>query len=211
MLGFAAAVGILSLAAMGFGKSFQMFVEGFERAMEINLFSLAAGFYALSGAIAAFAIGLPAFILSKIFMPIFYANQDAKTPMKITIYTIILNIILNIIFMHPLEHVGIALGTSIAAWYNVFLFVRYARMHGYFHLTREIMIVCAKIMLSCIISGFATLIIYDIFSTYLSQDHLLSEAISVLSSITLGFVIYVVATVLFGVLNMRVVRKLVKK
>ena len=164
-----------------------------------------------AGAIAAFAIGLPAFILSKIFMPIFYANQDAKTPMKITIYTIILNIILNIIFMHPLEHVGIALGTSIAAWYNVFLFVRYARMHGYFHLTREIMIVCAKIMLSCIISGFATLIIYDIFSTYLSQDHLLSEAISVLSSITLGFVIYVVATVLFGVLNMRVVRKLVKK
>jgi len=58
MLGFAAAVGILSLAAMGFGKSFQMFVEGFERAMEINLFSLAAGFYALSGAIAAFGASM---------------------------------------------------------------------------------------------------------------------------------------------------------
>ena len=58
MLGFAAAVGILSLAAMGFGKSFQMFVEGFERAMEINLFSLAAGFYVLSGAIAAFGASM---------------------------------------------------------------------------------------------------------------------------------------------------------
>ena len=58
MLGFAAAVGILSLAAMGFGKSFQMFVEGFERAMEINLFSLAAGFYVLSGAVLAFGTAM---------------------------------------------------------------------------------------------------------------------------------------------------------
>ncbi len=58
MLGFAAAVGVLSLAAMGFGKAFQMFVEGFERAIEIDLFSLAAGFYLLSGAIAAFGASM---------------------------------------------------------------------------------------------------------------------------------------------------------
>jgi len=58
MLGFAAAVGVLSLAAMGFGKAFQMFVEGFERAIEIDLFSLAAGFYVLSGAIAAFGASM---------------------------------------------------------------------------------------------------------------------------------------------------------
>jgi hypothetical protein len=58
MLGFAAAVGVLSLAAMGFGKAFQMFVEGFERAIEIDLFSLAAGFYVLSGAIASFGASM---------------------------------------------------------------------------------------------------------------------------------------------------------
>lgn len=54
MLAFAASIGILSLAAIGFGKSFQMFVDGFERAMNLNLFTLAAGFYALSGAMMAF-------------------------------------------------------------------------------------------------------------------------------------------------------------
>ena len=37
---------------------FQMFVEGFERAIEIDLFSLAAGFYVLSGAIAAFGASM---------------------------------------------------------------------------------------------------------------------------------------------------------
>ena len=58
MLAFAAAVGILSLAAMGFGKAFQMFIDGFERAIKINLFSLAAGFYTLSGAIATFGASM---------------------------------------------------------------------------------------------------------------------------------------------------------
>ena len=58
MLAFAAAVGILSLAAMGFGQSFQMFIDGFERAIKINLFSLAAGFYVLSGAITAFGASM---------------------------------------------------------------------------------------------------------------------------------------------------------
>ena len=162
-------------------------------------------------AIAAFAIGLPAFILSKIFMPIFYANQDAKTPMKITIYTIIMNIILNVIFMYPLAHVGIALGTSVAAWYNVFLFVRYAKIHGYFHLSKEMVMNFAKILLSCLVSGFATWVIFTMFVMYLSQDNILLEAVSVLTSIALGFMIYVGATVVFGVLDRDVIRKLVRK
>ena len=164
-----------------------------------------------AGAIAAYAIGLPAFILSKIFMPIFYANQDAKTPMKITIYTIIMNIILNIILMYPLSHVGIALGTSIAAWYNVFLFVRYARIHQYFYLTGDMLIYCVKILLSCIISGFGTWIIYGAFSTYMHQDHILLESISVLSSILLGFMIYIVTSISFGLLDMAAMKKLMRK
>lgn len=58
MLGFAAAVGVLSLAAMGFGKSFIFFVEGFERAMNLDLFTLSAGFYLLSGAMLAFGASM---------------------------------------------------------------------------------------------------------------------------------------------------------
>lgn len=58
MLGFAAAVGVLSLAAMGFGKAFIFFVEGFERAMSLDLFKLSAGFYVLSGAMISFGAAM---------------------------------------------------------------------------------------------------------------------------------------------------------
>ncbi|CAG2172373.1 unnamed protein product [Oppiella nova] len=83
-------------------------------------------------AISAFAIGLPAFILIKILTPIFYANQDTKTPLKITIYSLIINTLLNIILMIKFSHVGIALGSSIAAWYNAFLLYKYTKKHVIF-------------------------------------------------------------------------------
>jgi putative peptidoglycan lipid II flippase len=75
----------------------------------------------VSYSISAFALGLPAFVLGKIMMPVFYAKIDTKTPMKITIYTILCNIILNVILMFWIGHIGIALGSSVAAWFNVFL------------------------------------------------------------------------------------------
>lgn len=164
-----------------------------------------------AGAIAAYSVGLPAFILSKIFMPIFYANQDAKTPMKITIYTIIANVVLNVIFMYPLAHVGIALGTSIAAWYNVYLFVRYARLHGYFHLTQDMLIMVAKIMFGGVASGFFTWAIYNVFSLYLAQDNIMLEATFVLLAIGMGFVIYIGIAVLMGVLDRDSMKKLLRK
>ncbi|MGV2432594.1 MAG UNVERIFIED_CONTAM: polysaccharide biosynthesis C-terminal domain-containing protein [Rickettsiaceae bacterium] len=103
--------------------------------------------------IAVFAIGLPAFVLSKIFMPIFYAHQDTKTPMKITIYTIVANLILNLILMQPLDYVGIALGSSLASWYGVYLSVKHTKKYGYFSLTNDLIIFIAKLILSCIVSG----------------------------------------------------------
>lgn len=159
-------------------------------------------------AIAAYSIGLPAFILSKIFMPIFYANQDAKTPMKITVKTIIANIILNIIFMYPLSHVGISLGTSLAAWYNVYLFVRYARIHGYFHYSRALVSSSAKILLSSMISGAFTWLVYGRFVAFLSQDTVALQAVSVLSSIGLGFCAYIGLAIAFGVLDKGVFKRL---
>lgn len=60
LLGFAAAVGILSLAAIGFGKAFQMFVEGFNSMNTIQYGTIAAGLYGLSGALIAFGGSLAA-------------------------------------------------------------------------------------------------------------------------------------------------------
>ena len=75
--------------------------------------------YKSSQALAAYAIGLPAFVLVKVLIPGFFARGDTATPVKIGVAAIALNLALNLAFMVPLQHMGPALASSIAAWANV--------------------------------------------------------------------------------------------
>ena len=70
-----------------------------------------------------YSIGLCAYSGIKIIAPAFYSLQDTKTPAKIGIYAMILNTVLNLILMGPLQHGGLALATSISAIFNVALLI----------------------------------------------------------------------------------------
>jgi putative peptidoglycan lipid II flippase len=71
-----------------------------------------------SHALIAYAAGLPAFVLVKVFVPGFFARGDTATPVKIGIACVALNLALNLVLMGPLQHVGVALSTTLAAWAN---------------------------------------------------------------------------------------------
>ena len=73
---------------------------------------------ATADALAAFAAGLPAYVLIKALSPGFFAREDTVTPMKIAVASLIANSLLSAILMWPFGHVGIALATAIAAWLN---------------------------------------------------------------------------------------------
>lgn len=72
----------------------------------------------------AFAIGLPAFVAIKILAPGFYARQDMRTPVRIGVIAVAANIVLSLVLVNVLEHVGLALATSIAAAANAVLLWR---------------------------------------------------------------------------------------
>src|SRR5260221_3352579 len=73
-----------------------------------------------AGALAAFAVGLPAFVLIKALTPGFFAREDTRTPLYIAIAAIVVNIVLNVVFLYgtTLAQVGIALATSLSGWLN---------------------------------------------------------------------------------------------
>ena len=71
-----------------------------------------------SHSLAAFAIGLPLFALIKVLTPGFFARGDTVTPLKIGIAAVVLNLGMNLVFMHPLKAVGPALATSLASAFN---------------------------------------------------------------------------------------------
>ena len=69
-----------------------------------------------TGTVLAFATGLPAFSMTKVFQPGFYAREDTRTPMRFAIVSVAVNIAASIVLSLWLGHVGIALATSLAAW-----------------------------------------------------------------------------------------------
>ena len=85
-------------------------------------------------ALQAFAIGLPAYMLTKALAPFFYARGDTKTPVKIASLGVFINAILCITFMQFWGHVGIALATGITVWINAFQYVFLLRKKGDFKL-----------------------------------------------------------------------------
>ena len=76
---------------------------------------------ATAAAIAAFAAGLPAFVLVRILQPGFFARGDMRTPFRITVVVVVLNTGLSLALYRAIGHVGIAAATSAAAWANMAL------------------------------------------------------------------------------------------
>ena len=78
----------------------------------------------------AYSVGLPAFILIKVLAPGYYARQDTKTPVKYAVIAMVANMVLNLALIVPLQHAGLALATSLAAYLNAFLLYRGLRRQG---------------------------------------------------------------------------------
>jgi putative peptidoglycan lipid II flippase len=72
----------------------------------------------------AYAAGLIGFIAVKILAPGYYARHDTRTPVRIGVITMVVNMGLNLILMFPLKHAGLALATSLAAFLNAGLLLR---------------------------------------------------------------------------------------
>ncbi len=105
---------------------------------------------AVSQALAMFAIGLPAHVISKIFNATFFSYGDTKTPLKYSLLSVGFNIVLNFVLMPYLSHVGLALATSCAAWLNIILQGSCLINKKYFNIDKKIVIFLLKLFVSCL-------------------------------------------------------------
>lgn len=66
----------------------------------------------------AYCVGLPAFMLIKVLAAAFYAKQAIKTPVKVAVVAVCLNVLFNALLIGPMAHAGLALASSLSAWCN---------------------------------------------------------------------------------------------
>jgi putative peptidoglycan lipid II flippase len=81
----------------------------------------AADSQATAAALAAYAAGLPAFVLVKILQPPFFAREDTVTPLRFALASVAINIVLALALFHAIGFLGLAVAASIASWANALL------------------------------------------------------------------------------------------
>jgi putative peptidoglycan lipid II flippase len=118
---------------------------------------------ATATAMAAFAIGIPAYVLNKVFVTGFFARQDTKTPVKIAMGCIFLNLLLNLTLMGYLGHVALALSTSLSAWVHTIALYSVLKNRKWFALSSAIKMTCLKIIF---ISGVMGIILWQLEDAY---------------------------------------------
>jgi len=71
--------------------------------------------------LSAYALGIPAFLLVKVFSAGFFARHDTATPVRVALVAMATNVVGALLMLGPLRHIGIALATTIALWVNALL------------------------------------------------------------------------------------------
>ena len=85
---------------------------------------------ATAEALQAYAVGIPAFLLVKVFAAGFFARQDTRTPVRIAMIALGVNMLGSWLLIGPLGHAGIALATAIAVWVNAGLLLLLLHRQG---------------------------------------------------------------------------------
>jgi len=75
-------------------------------------------------ALLCYSVGLWAIGGVRVLAPAFYSLQDTKTPLKIGLICLGANVILILVFIHPLKHAGLALATGLSSILNLILLYR---------------------------------------------------------------------------------------
>ena len=113
----------------------------------------AADTLAVAPTVLAFAAGLPAFAMTKVFQPGFYAREDTKTPMRFAIISVVINIAASLLLSRWYGHVGIAMATSLAAWANAILLAISLTRRGHYQMDGRLKARLPRILVSGLLMG----------------------------------------------------------
>lgn len=81
-------------------------------------------------AVAIYGLGLPAFVMQKTLLPLFFAREDTKRPFYYALVALVLNAALAIGLSPVVGFIAAAIGTSLTGWATVFLLWRGSRNMG---------------------------------------------------------------------------------
>ncbi len=165
-------------------------------------------------ALMVYSIGLTAYSTVKTYVPTFYALKDVRTPVRVSVTAVAINIVLNLTLMAVLplryKYLGLAFGTSTSVMLNSMLLGRgFRRRLG----SLEAYAVRAAFLKAGAASAIMAVCVYFLHQRIDSflRDTLFQEAIALVISISAAIVIYFGLAHLFHVEEVRMITARVRR
>ncbi len=158
---------------------------------------------ATAWALQAFAWGLPAFVLVKVFSPGFFAREDTKTPMYFAFVAMVVNVAGSLALFPYLQHVGIALATTLSGWVNAVLLWAALKRRGHWQWNAELRRRLPRILLASLLMGVALHFAQEGLASWLSHDALWVRVAALAALVGGGLLAYGVAVLLTGAARLR--------
>jgi len=162
-------------------------------------------------ALVCYTLGLFPLAILRLAISTFYAVKDTKTPLKIGIFVVIFNIILDLILVRYLAHAGIALATSISAALHLIIIsiALNKKLNGIF--SRNLYTFFGKISLSAIFMGIACWIVYYYFEFNFDINVKIVQFSQVMMSGIIGLIVYYISGIILGIQEFNNAIKIMKK
>jgi len=165
---------------------------------------------ATSAALAAYALGLPAYVLIKVLAPGFFAREDTATPVKVAAFCVAINLVLNVALMGPLQHVGIALATAVSAWINAGLLASLLVRRGDIAVDARLRRAIPRVLLASAAMAGALWLAQDALSGIAATNAALA-AFVLAALVVIGLVAFAGAAVGFGAARLSDIKRLLDR
>jgi putative peptidoglycan lipid II flippase len=146
---------------------------------------------ATAAALQFYAVGLVGYSVVRIASPTFYALNESRTPVKVSIVSVLVNAGLNLAFVRTFGYRGLALGTSIAAILNgaLLIFLLNRRLKGIDN--KRVFVAFLKIVAASALMGAAAAGVYLLLSRWLTDHGFGAQVIRLL--VAIGIAVAVLA------------------
>lgn len=149
-------------------------------------------------AVAAYALAIPAYMISKVLTVAFYAREDTKSPFLISLRTVVVNTIAAFCFIQlfthmgylTIAHAGIALATALTAWLNVLLLAQRLKSHGHFAVDATLLARSLRIVASAATMGVALWLMAGALQPYFRGHAVYIEVAALSFAVAAGAIIY---------------------
>lgn len=168
-------------------------------------------------ALAAYAAGLPAFVLAKVFAPAYFAREDTTTPMYYAVVNMVINVVLSLILYFGfrrlgwMPHLGLAIATSVAGWINALQLWRTLQLRGEYASDAKLARTLPMIAVSSLVMAAVLWWLAGLLEPYFLTRSELIKVAALAALVLAGLGVYGIMVLVTGIFDLSEIRSLARQ